>query len=380
VTAAHIGLIINPIAGMGGRVGLKGTDDVADEAVRRGAVPVANARALEALREFAILVAGARHAPEIRWSTVAGEMGLDALQAAGFSAVEVVHVPAGKPSAEDTRAATRKFLDAGVDLIVFCGGDGTARDICAITGELTPVLGIPSGVKMYSGVFGVTPVQTAQILMRYIAGEIGLATVEVVDLDEEKYRRDEWAVRLYMAARTPFEPAYVQAAKVIVAGPDEEAAQEDIAAHLREEIEEEPDTLFILGPGSTLQAVGRALRVDKTLLGIDAVVRGGVAGKDLDECGILDLLVRYPACKLVLSPIGAQGFVLGRGNQQLSPAVIERIGAGNLVVVATLGKLARTPLLRFDTGDSALDAALISRRYFSVIVGYHRLRLVKVSD
>ncbi len=380
MTAAHIGLIINPIAGMGGRVGLKGTDDVADEAVRRGAVPVANARALEALREFAILVAGARHAPEIRWSTVAGEMGLDALQAAGFSAVEVVHVPAGKPSAEDTRAATRKFLDAGVDLIVFCGGDGTARDICAITGELTPVLGIPSGVKMYSGVFGVTPVHTAQILMRYIAGEIGLATVEVVDLDEEKYRRDEWAVRLYMAARTPFEPAYVQAAKVIVAGPDEEAAQEDIAAHLREEIEGEPDTLFILGPGSTLQAVGRALRVDKTLLGIDAVVRGGVAGKDLDERGILDLLVRYPACKLVLSPIGAQGFVLGRGNQQLSPAVIERIGAGNLVVVATLGKLARTPLLRFDTGDSALDAALISRRYFSVIVGYHRLRLVKVSD
>jgi predicted polyphosphate/ATP-dependent NAD kinase len=365
---------------MGGRVGLKGTDDVAEEAVRRGAEPVANARALEALREFASLVAGARHVPGIRWSTVARDMGFDALQAAGFSAVEVVHVPAGKPSAEDTRAATRKFLDAGVDLIVFCGGDGTARDICAITGELTPVLGIPSGVKMYSGVFGVTPAHTAQILMRYVADEIGLATVEVIDLDEEKYRRDEWAVRLYMTARTPFEPACTQAAKVIVAGPDEEAVQEDIAAHLREEIEGEPNTLFLLGPGSTLQAVGRALHVDKTLLGIDAVVHGGVAGKDLDERGILDLLARYSACKLVLSPIGAQGFVLGRGNQQLSPAVIERIGAGNLVVVATPGKLARTPLLRFDTGDSVLDAALISRRYFSVIVGYHRLRLVKVSD
>jgi predicted polyphosphate/ATP-dependent NAD kinase len=242
------------------------------------------------------------------------------------------------------------------------------------------VLGIPAGVKMYSGVFGVTPVRTAQILMRHVAGEIGLATVEVVDLDEEKYRRDQWAVRLYMSARTPFEPAYVQAAKVIIAGADEEAAQQDIAAHLCEEIEAQPDTLFLLGPGSTLQAVGRALHVDKTLLGIDAVVHGGVAGKDLDERAILGLLARHPACKLVLSPIGAQGFVLGRGNQQLSPAVIDRIGAGNLMVVATPAKLVRTPSLRFDTGDSALDAALISRRYFSVIVGYHRFRLVKVTD
>jgi predicted polyphosphate/ATP-dependent NAD kinase len=376
----HIGIIINPIAGMGGRVGLKGTDDVADEAARRGAAPVANARALEALQEFGRLVAGAQYALEIRWSTVAGDMGLGALAAAGFTTVEVIHAPAGKCSAEDTRATTRKFLAAGVDLILFCGGDGTARDICAITGEATPVLGIPAGVKMYSGVFGVTPARTAQILLRYVAGEIGLAAVEVVDLDEEKYRRDEWAVRLYMSARTPFEPAYVQAAKVIVAGADEDAAQEDIATHLREDIEAQPDTMFLLGPGSTLQAVGRALHVDKTLLGIDAVVHGGVAGKDLDERGILDLLARHPACKLVLSPIGAQGFVLGRGNQQLSPAVIKRLGADNIVVVATPAKLARTLLLRFDTGDSALDAALISRRFFSVIIGYHRLRLVKATD
>ena len=155
--------------------------------------------------------------------------------------------------------------------------------------------------------------------------------------------------------------------------------REDIAAHLREEIEAEPDVLFLLGPGSTVQAVGRALQVDKTLLGIDAVVGGAVVGKDLDERKILDLMARYPACKLVLSPIGAQGFVLGRGNQQLSPAVIGRIGIENIMVVATPAKLARTPVLRFDTGDSALDAALMARRFFSVIVGYHRLRLVKAT-
>jgi predicted polyphosphate/ATP-dependent NAD kinase len=206
---AQIGFIINPIAGMGGRVGLKGTDTVVAEAVRRGATPTANARALEALQQFARLCAGAQHAPDVRWLTAAGNMGLGALQGAGFAAAEVVHAPSGAPSAEDTRIATGKFLAARVDLVLFCGGDGTARDICVITGDAVPVLGIPAGVKMYSGVFGVTPARTAQILLRYLTGEIGLADVEIVDLDEEKYRRDEWAVRLYMSARTPFEPTYV---------------------------------------------------------------------------------------------------------------------------------------------------------------------------
>ena len=234
--------------------------------------------------------------------------GVRCAAAAGFTAIEVVHDASAEPSAQDTGTAVEKFLAAGVDLILFCGGDGTARDICGITGEATPVLGIPAGVKMYSGVFGVTPARTAEILMRYLTQEIGLASVEIVDLDEEKYRRDEWAVRLYMSARTPFEPTYVQAAKALIAGADEDAVKDDIAAQLREEIEASPGTLFLLGPGSTVQAVGRALHIDKTLLGIDAVADGKIVGKDLAERQILDLLDRYPDRKLVLSPIGAQGF------------------------------------------------------------------------
>jgi predicted polyphosphate/ATP-dependent NAD kinase len=234
-------------------------------------------------------------------------------------------------------------------------------------------------VKMYSGVFGVTPTRTAEILLRYLAQEIGLARVEIVDLDEDKYRRDEWAVRLFMSARTPFEPTYMQSAKALITGADEDAVKDDIAAHLGEEIAAESGTLFLLGPGSTVQAVGRALRIDKTLLGIDAFAAGAIVGKDLPERRILDLLDRHPRCKLVLSPIGAQGFLLGRGNQQLSPAVIRRIGAENIVVVSTPAKLARTPLLRFDTGDPKLDADLIARKFFAVIVGYHRIRLVKVA-
>ena len=375
----RIGFLINPIAGMGGRVGLKGTDGVVAEAKRRGAAPAAHARAVEMLSELKRLLDDASYPLAIDWLTVDGGMGSDALRAAGFAAIEIVYGAPPEPSASDTKAAVEKFLAAGVDLVLFCGGDGTARDICSITGEAVPVLGIPAGVKMYSGVFGVTPARTAEILLRYISRDIGLASVEIVDLDEEKYRRGEWAVRLHMSARAPFEPSYVQVAKALVSGQDEETVKQDIAAQLREEIEARSGALFLLGPGSTVQAVGRAFDFDKTLLGIDAVADGKIVGADLAERQILGLLDRYADRKLVLSPIGAQGFLLGRGNQQLSPTVIRRIGVDNIVVVATPAKLIRTPLLRVDTGDAALDAELISRKFFEIIVGYHRTRLVKVA-
>jgi predicted polyphosphate/ATP-dependent NAD kinase len=374
----RLGFIINPIAGMGGRVGLKGTDGVVAEARRRGAAPIANARALEMLRALAQLRDGAPVVPATEWLTADGEMGDDALRAAGFAA-EIVHRAAAEPSARDTILAVEAFLARHVDLVLFCGGDGTARDICALTGETVPVLGIPAGVKMYSGAFGVTPARTAEILWRWLIGEIGLARVDIVDLDEDAYRRDQWAVRLYRTALAPFEPTLVASAKALVAGRDEDAVKDDIADELRDQIAAQPGTLFLLGPGSTVQAVARALGVDKTLLGIDAVVDGKVVGADLAEVQILALLDRFSERRLVLSPIGAQGFVLGRGNQQLSPAVIRRIGAGNILVLSTPAKLARTPVLRFDTGDADLDADMISRKFFAAIVGYRRTRMVKVA-
>lgn len=376
---ASIGFLINPIAGMGGRVGLKGTDGVVAEARRRGAEPTANARALDMLHTLRQLLNGAPSPLSIEWLTVDGDMGADALRAAGFAGVKVVQTAAADSSVNDTQAAVEKFLTAAVDLVLFCGGDGTARDICAITGEKIPILGIPAGVKMYSGVFGITPAHTANILVRYLAGEIGLERVEIVDLDEDKYRHDEWAVRLYMSAQAPFEPAYVQTAKALISGQDEEAVKDAIAAQLSEDVAAWPGALVLLGPGSTVQAIAHALHLGKTLLGIDAVVDGTVVGMDLSEHQILELLERYPERKLVLSPIGAQGFLLGRGNQQLSPTVIRRIGIDNIVAVATPAKLARTPVLRVDTGDAALDRSMISRKFQTVIVGYHRQRLVRLA-
>ena len=372
-----IGFVINPIAGMGGRVGLKGTDDTAEEAARRGAVPLAGLRALEALQELAQLLRQHGRPPTVRWLTCTGAMGFDALIAAGLGPVEPMLDAA--PSAQATRDATTRFVAAKVDLILFCGGDGTARDVCSVVGTAIPVLGIPAGVKMYSGVFGITPRRTAEICHRFLVGEIGTADVEVLDLDEERYRHGEWVVRLHMTARSPFEPHYVQAAKAIITARDDDAVKDDIAVHVIEEIEADPDGLVLLGPGSTLATVGRALGIDKTLLGINALAGGRLIGKDLDEQAILALLDRYPRCRLILSPIGAQGFVLGRGNQQLSPAVLRRVGTDNIVVVATPAKLARTPVLRFDSGDPALDAQLLSRRFIPVVIGYRRARLVRVA-
>ncbi|GHD55578.1 ATP-NAD kinase [Thalassobaculum fulvum] len=372
----RIGFLINPIAGMGGRVGLKGTDGLADEAARLGAVPVAPGRAVEALRH---LRDSLDDPAAIEWLTCAGTMGADVLRAAGFDAVRVVHATAAIPSRDDTVAAVEAFVAAGAGLVLFCGGDGTARDVASVVGEATPMLGIPAGVKMFSGVFGVTPAGTAEVVRDWLAGTLPLATVDVLDLDEERYRAGELAMRLSCRARTPFEPTRTQTAKALVVESSDAEVKAAIADYLGEEIAARPDTLFLLGPGSTVQAVAEALGLDKTLLGVDALLAGRLIGRDLDESAILALLARNPDARLIVSPIGAQGFVLGRGNLQISPEAIRRIGTGNIVVVATPAKLKRTAALRFDTGDAALDAELAGRGYLPVIVGYRRHRLTPVA-
>ena len=374
---ALVGFVVNPIAGMGGRVGLKGTDDMEAEARRRGASPVARARAQAMLQDLKARLSKETDKPAIDWIACAGEMGANVLAEAGFMIARVV--PAEEASSSrDTEAAAASFLAAGVDLVLFCGGDGTARDIASVIGQRTPMLGIPSGVKMYSGVFGVSPARTAEILLRFLKGELRLVEAEVLDLDEERYRNGEWVVRLYQTVLTPFEPTYTQLSKQLIFETSDAEVKSEIASYLAEIIAGDPDALFILGPGSTIEAVAREMGIPKTLLGIDAVVDSKLAGRDMSERDILALLVRHPRCKLVLSPIGAQGFVLGRGNLQLSPEAFRRIGIRNMVVAATPAKLARTPVLRFDTGDPSLDSELAALGYLPVVVGYRRHRLMKI--
>lgn len=369
----RVGFVVNPIAGMGGRVGLKGTDGLATEAAARGAEPVAPRRAWEMLAALRPLKA----ASEIHWVTCRGPMGSSLLDGAGFppSAYEVATEPPSTTTAEDTKAACHEFEKRGVELIVFCGGDGTCRDIIEAIDQRLPIVGIPAGVKMHSGVFGIHPGTVAAILDAWLQGFLRVGEAEVLDVDEEAYRRGVWAVRMFGTARTLVEPTLVQTGKMLFAELRDEEMKDEIAEHVKELVEKEPETLFVLGPGSTLEHIGKKLGTEKTVLGIDAFRGGKLVGKDLDEGGILRLLDRYPSAKLVVSPIGAQGFVLGRGNLQVSPAVIRRIGVPNVVVVSTPSKLNATPVLRVDTGDPGLDREFAKKDYMFVVIGYRTSKL-----
>ncbi len=371
----RIGFIVNPIAGMGGRVGLKGTDGTAYlEALKRGAEPVSPGRARRFLRRLMDLGVGV-----FLFYTGPGPMGYDVVRSCGLRGVKVVVVgelTGGLTSAEDTKRIARLMLDRGVDLIVFVGGDGTARDLLDVVDQEVPVLGVPSGVKMYSGVFAVSPEAAADIVHAFLRGETIVAEEEVLDIDEEAFRSDRLVVRLYGYMLVPVLPGYIQSGKQLI--PDTLGEVENKKAIARFIVENmEPDTLYILGPGSTVKAIADQLGVPKTLLGVDAVFNGKLVGRDLDEKGLLKLLNKYPRAKLVVTPIGGQGFILGRGNQQISPAVIRRIGGKKgVIVVATRRKLQGLKVLRVDTGDLEVDNML--RSYIKVIVDYNTMAVVKV--
>jgi len=372
----RIGFVVNPIAGMGGRVGLKGTDGVAKEAQAAGAEPVAGPRAQIFAGTF-LQLSKRDEALRVRWLTCAGGMGADPLRAAGITedVIEVVYTPRERTTAADTRSGVEACVDRAAELLLFCGGDGTARNVAEAARDRIPILGIPAGVKMHSGLFAVSPAAAAHLLVGYLRGQLRIGAAEILDLDEEAYRTGEWRVRLFATAKTLVEPNLVAGGKVMIDEVSEEAIRGELGVHFSELFETEPDTLFLLGPGSTVHSIATAIGIDKTLLGVDAVVGGKTIAKDLNETGILALLDRQPKAKLVVSPIGAQGFILGRGNLQVSPAVLRRIGTKNVVVVATPAKLAMTPVLRVDTGDPALDEELHKREYLFVLIGYRTSKL-----
>jgi predicted polyphosphate/ATP-dependent NAD kinase len=369
-----IGFIVNPIAGMGGRVGLKGTDNVVEKAIELGAKPITPQRALEALKKLKEL-----KYDRIEWYTVNGIMGKEILKKAGFKNIKTIYDPPNpkNTTSKDTKKACKKLMDINVNLILFCGGDGTARDIHEVVQKRIPILGIPAGVKMHSGVFAVNPAAAAKILKRYLENELRTGEVEILDLDEEKYREGIWEIKLYGTTLGLIEPTYIQSGKAVFHEITNEEIKEEIAEHIIDEIKKDEKVLYILGPGSTLYHIGKKLGIDKTLLGIDAVINMKQVGKDLNEKQLLELLHQYKKAKLIVSPIGAQGFILGRGNQQLSPKVIKKIGIENIIVVATPSKLASTPVLRVDTGDKELDRLFAKKGYMIVVVGYRLMKVVK---
>ena len=359
-----LGLIINPLAGIGGPLALKGSDGAAivAEAHSRGASPRAPQRAIEALQAIA--------APsEIRVVGFAGAMGADIAQAAGLP-FETIGAASSPSSAADTIAAARALTKQGVDLILFAGGDGTARDIFEAVGTNYPVLGIPAGVKMHSGVYAVSPQAAGEIVKLLITGQlvdIGLA--EVRDIDEEHFRQGVVSSRFYGELLVPRQGRFLQQVKS--SGREvEELVLQDIAADIIESMED--DCLYLIGPGTTPGAVTQELGLANTLLGFDAVLNRQLLAADLDEHTMFQLVQQHqPAVKVLITATGGQGHIIGRGNQQLSPRIIRAIGLDNLIILATKTKITELQgrPLQVDSNDAELDRALSG--YRQVITGYH---------
>jgi predicted polyphosphate/ATP-dependent NAD kinase len=360
----RLGLIVNPIAGMGGRLALKGSDDVALVAAarERGELPVAPARATEALQPLAALQ------DRVEVLAYAGAMGEEEARNAHVAAT-VLGSTGPVTSAEDTRAAAAAMVDQNVDLLLFAGGDGTAVDVLGAIGDRVPVLGIPAGVKMHSAVFAVTPRSAGELAASLARdGMRRLRRAEVMDVDETLLRAGSVSARLHGFLNVPDVRRHLQSAKARSLSSDA-AAQEEIAHHLIDNVLGE--RTWLIGPGTTTGVVLALLGLEKTLLGVDVIRAGACAIADADERALLALLAVH-AAGIVVTPVGGQGFLFGRGNQQLSARVIEKVVRERIVVVATEAKIARLGggPLRVDTGDPDLDASLAG--YTRIVVGYNR--------
>jgi len=364
-----LGLIVNPIAGMGGRVGLKGTDgeEIMKKAVALGAKPVASQKAVDALKEML------PRKENFLLITYPHEMGENEAKKVGFHPKVIGRIISGQTTAEDTIRAAREMSMEGVDLILLVGGDGTMRDAISVVGTLTPLLGVPAGVKLHSACFANTPKSAGKVAARFLSEGLPLREAEVMDIDEDAYRQNRLSAKLEGFAKVPYEPTMVQATKEGSTG-YELADQKAIARWVFELMEK--GRAYILGPGTTTRAVAEELGIyDSTLLGVDIIRDYKMVAKDVGEEQILRAIEGKPAM-IIVSPIGRQGFVLGRGNQQISPKVVKKVGKENILVIAAPQKLSSTQTLKVDTGDAKLDE--VFRGYIKVITGYHQSRMVKV--
>ncbi len=368
-----LGLIINPIAGMGGKVGLKGTDgpETLERAIRLGATPIAPQRAVEALRAL-----HTNCTSPLEVVTCSNQMGEHSARDAGLNP-EIIEMPRRqKTTSEDTKKAARLLRERGVHLLLFVGGDGTARDICESIDQEIPCLGIPAGVKVYSAVFSTNPRTGGYLAARYFDEKVTLIDGEVFDVDEADFRADRISIRLYGYLRVPFHVSNLQTAKT--ASPldeDEVFAQDAIAKFVEEELD--GDRIYIIGPGSTTAALGKRLGFEKTVLGVDAIRGKVLIAKDLSEHGIMRL-VDPGRTSIVVTPIGGQGFVFGRGNPQISAGVIRRVGKENITIIATKHKIhsLKAKRLLVDTGDPELDRELSG--YVKAITGYREFTVLPI--
>ena len=365
----RLAVVVNPDAGLGGRLGFKGSDGRAAEARAAGAEDRAGPRMKQCLERLSEL---ARMPIEIiSWD---GRMGGDWIPGE--------YTSTGKTPEITDANSTADFINSHEpDLFLYAGGDGTTRDIVEALGDReTPIVGVPGGVKMHSGCFATTPRSAAEVVWSFVTGDLMIARTEVMDLDEEVYQLGEWKVRMYGEAFTPASPRWMQGAKEQVQRESESETLEAMASHIQSLVEDNPDLMIVWGSGGTLRQMCKELGFDSTLLGID-IQHNGKMFHDLNEQGILQHINQHDGAKLLLlSPMGGQGFLIGRGNLQLSPDVLRGIGIENILGIATPAKLLGLNEVRIDTGDESLDSEIRERKYLKMLQGYRTTRVIRVSS
>ena len=377
----RLGLLVNPDAGLGGRLGLKGSDGQAELARSMGAEDRSGPRMRAMLEHFSSIHRAGFE--DISWVTSEGRMGTEWFPEAEIGSISTVHSSSRGTSAADTQDAVNSLLESEIDLLVYAGGDGTTRDVVAALESAespeTPVIGVPTGVKMHSGCFAASPKAAAEALSSWLIGDLLLASTEVLDLDEDLYRQGKWVVRLYAEAITPSSPRWMQGSKQRIEVSGEEDTTEGLADHIRELLVSD-DRMLIWGSGGTLRKIAEMNDFEPTNLGIDATIGNEQVGTDLSESDLLELLSEHDGpTTLLLSPMGGQGFLIGRGNLQLSPQVLRLIGIGNILGVVTPAKLLSVRRLRIETGDPELDADFADMRYMKVLQGYRTTRVLPVA-
>lgn len=381
-----IGFVINPLAGIGGSVGLKGSDgkDIVDLALSRGAQPQAAARAMLAMQE---IKQASVNTEQVSFLTASGSMGETVLRALDLPC-EVLYNSGGQTTSEDTKKIITLFVENNIDLIVFVGGDGTARDVLdALSSNneqdslQTPVVGIPAGVKIHSAVYSITPLHAGEIINLILEGEpLTLHEAQVMDLDEQAFREGRVIAKCYGYLSVPVDDTRMQLIKQGGIDSDEVTLQ-DMAADIIETMEQ--DVYYLIGSGSTTAEIMNQLSLPNTLLGIDIVLNEELIASDVDERSILEIINDH-SVKIIVTVIGGQGHVFGRGNQQLSGKIISYVinqsgGQSNIIIVATnekLRSLGTRPMIA-DTGSNDLDTQLAG--LYTVVTGYQQKTLYKLN-
>ena len=386
----RLGLVVNPDAGLGGKLGYKGSDGRAKEARNAGAIDRSGPRMNEALANLDGLLSSSLNRLSAKPTIVcySGRMGSTWLIETDSFDIEIIGETPVETSADDTIRLVEDLIDAGIDGILYAGGDGTTRDIAnalkisesngKTEATKTPLIGVPAGVKMHSGCFATTPKAAAEVTLAFILGDLMVAITEIMDLDEEVYLKGEWRVRMYAEAYTPSSPKYMQGAKEQVERESEAETIEGMADHVKNLIEDDDSLMVIFGSGGTMRQIGKHLGYELTLLGID-IYENGTIHNDLNEQGLLDLIKNHTGkMQLLLSPMGGQGFLIGRGNLQLSADVLREIGIENILGIATPAKLLGLSSVRIDTGDATLDAEFQTRKFIKLLQGYRVTRVIRV--